>query len=177
MFCPKCGKENAENVKFCVGCGSALSGTPTVQPVVKNRLHCPNCRSTSITITTESSVTGGVTTHHGGFSSTHMSNEHRNFWVCSDCGTKFRNIQSLEEEIHRYRNTPMIFVVLMVISVALFIYMYLKIQSDTFGFLLTFYCFGAAIAAIVFGGLALYYRNNLKKLRKELAYLKVNCFN
>jgi uncharacterized membrane protein YvbJ len=27
MFCPKCGKETAENQAFCASCGAALSGS------------------------------------------------------------------------------------------------------------------------------------------------------
>ncbi|MCQ2081214.1 MAG: zinc ribbon domain-containing protein [Lachnospiraceae bacterium] len=27
MFCPKCGKENQEGVKFCISCGEPLGGT------------------------------------------------------------------------------------------------------------------------------------------------------
>ena len=33
MFCEKCGKENAADVKFCEGCGSPLSTTEAEAPV------------------------------------------------------------------------------------------------------------------------------------------------
>ncbi|MCL1997143.1 MAG: zinc-ribbon domain-containing protein [Turicibacter sp.] len=28
MICPNCGKQNAQNAKFCKNCGTALSGNP-----------------------------------------------------------------------------------------------------------------------------------------------------
>ena len=32
MFCPKCGKKNDDEAKFCNSCGTSLSGKPTTQP-------------------------------------------------------------------------------------------------------------------------------------------------
>ena len=32
MFCPKCGKKNDDEAKFCNSCGISLSGKPTTQP-------------------------------------------------------------------------------------------------------------------------------------------------
>lgn len=35
MFCPKCGKENKEGVKFCVGCGAELSSKSVEETIVE----------------------------------------------------------------------------------------------------------------------------------------------
>ena len=32
MFCPKCGKKNDDEAKFCNSCGTSLSGKPTTKP-------------------------------------------------------------------------------------------------------------------------------------------------
>ena len=32
MFCPKCGKKNDDEAKFCNSCGAGLSGKPTTKP-------------------------------------------------------------------------------------------------------------------------------------------------
>ena len=32
MFCPKCGKKNDDEAKFCNSCGTSLSGKPATQP-------------------------------------------------------------------------------------------------------------------------------------------------
>ncbi len=189
MFCQHCGKENNDTATFCSGCGTSLAApvaTPAAAPAaapapaataVKRHLHCPKCKSTNISITTESSVTGAVTTHHGSFSSSHMSNNHRNFWMCADCGAKFRNIQNLEEEIKKSKVTPIVYAVMTVISIILSIFLYNKIQEDAFGFLLYAFLPAAVAAAIIFGCLTLSGFLTLNKMRKELAYLQVHCFN
>ena len=71
------------------------------------KLHCPNCKSHNIAISTETSIDGAVTSSFGGsarVASTRFNNTHRNYWFCSDCGSKFRNIQNLEEEIAKVKN-------------------------------------------------------------------------
>lgn len=32
MFCPQCGKENADGAQFCVQCGNALKQADTAPP-------------------------------------------------------------------------------------------------------------------------------------------------
>ena len=142
------------------------------------KLCCPNCKSHNITITTESSVTSGVTTHSGGFSSTHMSNNHQNFWVCSDCGAKFRNIQNLEEEIQKNKNTPVLWFVFAGIAFILTIFLLIKISSSPIGsFLMAPYTFGAALCAIIFLIFGFRAKKQQKNRINELEYLKANCFN
>ena len=142
------------------------------------KLHCPKCKSTNITITTESSVTGGLTTHHGGISSTHLSNNHQNFWICSDCGSKFRNIQNLEEEIQKNRNSSTVLLVLGVLCAVLTGWLYMKISSSTLGgLLLGPFALGAALGTIIFIIGSLVEKKKQQKRKKELEYLKENCFN
>ncbi len=191
-FCPKCGATLKEGATFCTGCGAQVNSTaqPVANPVqptpipaqpgsnTAGRLHCPNCKSHNISISTESSVTGAVTTHHGGFSSTHVSNNHRNYWFCADCGTKFRNVQNLEEEINKSKSTPTVMFVLAVISAAIFLYLFTNIKDNPLaGLFFGVFTVGAAVAAVVFLILGFYYKGQLKKMRDELAHLKVNCFN
>lgn len=102
MFCSKCGNQIADGDSFCGKCGAVTSvkqqnTVSTAQTT--NGLHCPNCKSRNLAITTESSVNGGLTTHHGAGSITSFSNSHRNYWICNDCGSKFRNIQNPEEDL------------------------------------------------------------------------------
>lgn len=37
MYCPKCGKENDEKAKFCIGCGSYLFTQPSAKQETRNR--------------------------------------------------------------------------------------------------------------------------------------------
>ena len=38
MYCPKCGKENDKDWKFCKWCGSPLTDAPAVSPSPKNKM-------------------------------------------------------------------------------------------------------------------------------------------
>ncbi len=147
-----------------------------------NKLHCPNCKSTNITITTESSVNSGVTAHHGTVSTTSVSNTHRNFWICSDCGTKFRNIQSLEEEIQKTKKTPIILGVIGLVGAIISILFLITgisaiAGNNPFGFMAILWFFGGMIVSSVFGIVALVALNKTNKMKKELAYLKEKCFD
>lgn len=142
-----------------------------------NKLHCPNCKSTNITITTESTVNGGITSNHGGVSTTSMTSTHRNYWICSDCGTKFRNIQNLEEEINKNKKTPVILMVLALLSAIFSIFWFARSGAFLFGgFAIILGC-GGAVGCLAFIIAAYYYKNQRKKMIEELAYLKENCFD
>lgn len=184
MFCNNCGTQIPENTHFCPKCGQTTQKTNiSTAPVNQQsnnlkKLHCPNCKSHNVQVTTESSVTGAVTTHHGGFSTSHVSNNHQTFWVCSDCGTKFRNIQSLEEEISKCKNTHIVLFVFSAICAALFLFFFTKSQSNPLGgFLFGAFIFGSAIGAIMFLISGFISKKKVKEMRAELEYLKINCFN
>lgn len=137
----------------------------------QRKLHCPNCKSTNIAISTESSVTGAVTTGHGRFASTTVSNDHKNFWFCSDCGTKFRNIQNLEEEIVKTKKSVTVGIVFTIIVVILAV---VNLLGNPFGRIIAGPAF---FAAIIFALVTLSFKSKVKKLTKELEDLKVNCFD
>ena len=146
------------------------------------KLHCPNCKSHNISISTESSVGGAVTSTHGNMSVTSVSNTHRNFWFCSDCGTKFRNIQNLEEEIHKCRYTHIILWVFAAILSFTFIKFIISLISHPIAggiMTLLFFptiigTFTGAVVCIIMGFVS---KSKLDKKKKELEYLKENCFN
>lgn len=142
------------------------------------KLHCPNCKSDNFTNATESNVTGAMSTTRGNIRTTHVSNEHRHYWVCKDCGTKFRNIQSLEEEIKKYSKTPIFVGILSAIAFILTVFFIVEIAQNPlsiifFGFL-TLAC---AVVAIVCLCMAFVYKNKIKKMKAEAEYLKENCFD
>ena len=128
MFCGKCGAEMHTGGKFCPSCGNAVAGmapsAPNVPSVQSIHIHnsnagvsCPNCRSTNLHVSTESNTTsigGGYSGGKGclGFlllgplgllcgscgSKQKISTTNQTFWICGDCGNKFRNAQELMQE-------------------------------------------------------------------------------
>ncbi len=182
-ICPNCNANLPDGSAFCTSCGTKIGAAAPQQapaaPTNGSKLHCPNCKSHNLQVTTESSVTGAVSTHsrNGRFSSTHVSNNHQTFWVCNDCGTKFRNIQSLEEEINKYKIQPILFFVLAAIAAVLALVWFINSQNNPLGPLFGVYIGASVIAGVIFLCCGFSWKGKLAKMRAELADLKNRCFN
>ena len=186
MFCSKCGQQIEENSPFCSKCGNptgakspvANNVSQQVRSGAANKLHCPNCKSHNISITTESSVSGAVTTSYGNMAATSVSNTHRNFWICTDCGTKFRNIQNLEEEIAKTRKSQTIVKVVSIIAIIIFVLMLVMLLDNPFMVLfLGSFMFVSFVVAIVCFCFIFVYGKRARKMEAERDYLKQNCFD
>ena len=145
------------------------------------KLHCPNCKSHNIAISTETSIDGAVTSSFGGssrVSSTSVKNTHRNYWFCSDCGAKFRNIQNLEEEIAKTKKLPTTYTIGAIICAILCIILFSVASSSLMGWLFFgSFAIGSTVGAIVFFIYIFVAKNKLTQLEAELADLKQRCFN
>lgn len=180
-FCSNCGSNVAEGTAFCASCGSKVGQQqPANPPAAKRQLHCPQCKGVHITPVVESSVDGALTAHssNGRMSSTKMSNTHRNYWMCSTCGNKFRNIQNLEEEIVKTRSGVKVYIVFTVICLIATLYFGNGILNNPFATLffgpLTF---GCLIGTIVAFCLIFSTKKKVETMTQELQYLKTNCFD
>ena len=122
MFCKNCGANLPDGSKFCAGCGSTVDGATPVKSAkpVSNGVCCPNCNSRNLqaTVETNVNVSGGK-----GYSSAKgcigflllgplgilcgscgqkqgtVTTTNKNYYVCGDCGNKFRNILELMKEM------------------------------------------------------------------------------
>ncbi|MBQ2927839.1 MAG: zinc-ribbon domain-containing protein [Oscillospiraceae bacterium] len=103
-YCPNCGKEIIEGAAFCPECGTKQNGW---QPARRNttprgRLHCPSCRSTNLTPIIESTSTiGSVGRVSKNIAVTETNVKNKSFWMCQECGHKFRNLEDLIAENKR----------------------------------------------------------------------------
>ncbi|MBR4295962.1 MAG: zinc-ribbon domain-containing protein [Clostridia bacterium] len=174
-FCTKCGSEVSNEAKFCTSCGNTMSENTPATPENAKKLHCPNCKSHNLTVTTESSVGSAISTGRN-VRTTVVSNTHRNYWVCSDCGMKFRNIQSLEEEIQKNRNNPIWATVFAIIAALIFLYL-TSISNSFMGVMMTGYRIISLMITVICFIYIFVYKNRNKKMKEELEYLKKNCFN
>lgn len=179
QFCRNCGKELSVGAHFCANCGQEQKASVPLQKTVRTgtskRLHCPECKSHDISPVVETEITGGTAMNHSfskrnSVSAMQFNNTHRNYWMCSSCGCKFRNLQNLEEELKNTKNL----VVRGIIGIALLVVL-LLFNNSVFGFGLFsgFYIF--VIILVVISLFIL--KNRISKLSNEQAYLKKKCFN
>lgn len=178
-FCPNCGNEVAEGIRFCSHCGHGIQNhTPVTKPVRAaggRRLHCPSCGSNALSAIVETDVTGGMALNHSfsrknSVSTMEFNNTHRNYWMCGDCGHKFRNLQNLEEEIAKMKNL----VLRGIIGIAL-----LAVLAVLFSVV------GGSAMPLVFmipvillvAAAVVYFKNKTSKLGAEWVHLKKHCFN
>lgn len=181
-FCSKCGATMDNDVVFCPSCGAKpTTAQPQPQSITQSRqtvkLHCPQCRSTNISINTESSVDGALTTSRGALSATKVSNTHRNFWFCKECGTKFRNIQNLEEEIVKTEKSRKLCMVVSIIAAIISAFLIIKsLEEPVLGFLMLSYTIVPVVFAVVCFCFIFVYKGRVKKMKAECDWLKRNCF-
>lgn len=110
MICRKCNREIPDNVLFCPLCGEEQKEEVTVKPVesFNHYLCCPRCGSKRLNIMGDrdinsalgSGVAGAVL---GGAKVGIVAGvaglKGRTFFVCMDCGMKFRSPDELKAEI------------------------------------------------------------------------------
>lgn len=150
----------------------------SANPVV-GRLHCPQCKGEQINPIVESSVDGAMTSHssNGRYSNTTFSNTHRNYWMCSSCGNKFRNIQNLEEEIAKTKKGVTVYkigtIICFIITLGLIIGM---LDNPITAIVSGGFTFVMVIATIVFFCFIFTTKNKVKNMTAELEYLKIHCF-
>ena len=182
-FCPNCGNQIEDNSTFCRHCGhnqrhdsTAVSQQPRNG---RKQMHCPKCKSTSFSPIVESDVSGGSTTSLSiskrvSVGQVHLKNTHRNYWLCSNCGEKFRNIQNLDEEIMELSKKQKIVLIGCIAAVCFMIIapLTLKYDYERTPIRNLFLMFAAG-----FGIWFAYLRNKIGQLNKEKDYLKKHCFD
>lgn len=178
-YCPNCGSELADGVRFCINCGQDQQ--PPVSAPRKNvrkaagSMHCPQCKSGDISPIVETDITGGTSFNHSfskrnSVSAMQFNNTHRNYWMCSNCGCKFRNLQNLEEELKNTQGIVkrgMIGVILLIVLCLLFT---MTIGFSVFSVLCIIVVSLCAIAIVIL-------RKRISDMQQEQVYLKKNCFD
>lgn len=188
-YCPTCGTQLHDNAAFCENCGTRLSGAsepiPSAVPTRNTggrKLHCPECGGTSLAPVVESTNEGGVAvssplTRRVGVTSYSNTTTHRNYWMCQDCGHKFRNLQNLREELTRESKRMKALLICGIIFTLLTLPFALMAASNEFlGLFLTFPVVLLAIGDILFWVGWFITRNKVAQMSEEERYLKSRCF-
>lgn len=103
-YCSTCGTQLAGDTRFCPNCGTE-QGRP--EPIHRNtgarkRLHCPNCKGTALIPVTESTGSiGSVGRLSRNTAIVGTDNINKSYWMCQECGHKFRNLEDFIKENKR----------------------------------------------------------------------------
>lgn len=196
-FCPDCGTELISEDNFekeSTAVEKTQTSDVTVQPVRQNgkKVKCPVCGSKNLQVISEDhSVTQ---TKGGGYSGTKgclgylllgpfgllcgscgqkektkSYNIHKTFWVCSDCGHKFRNLEDWKKEIDSNRNGFKILVIFSAVLLVLSIFALIMGTKVTFALIIGIFCLAIGIAM---GVCAVVTYFSIKKAQKEYEELE-----
>ncbi len=178
-YCSNCGSELADEAAFCPNCGQEQNSAPqSVQrrsTSNRKRLHCPECGSVTLSPIVETEISGGMAvnrsvTRKTSASAMRFNNTHRNYWMCSECGHKFRNLQNLEEELTFYLKGLKGLRIFLIVVVVLTI---LEAFAIGVGFALVV----GSIFVLTMGIIIVMYKSRASKLKAEKAYLEKHCFD
>lgn len=182
-ICPKCSANVEDNAAFCGTCGAPIGAQPTKSHGVKGRLHCPNCRSTALTSVTETASSTSMATHSAVTKNVAISSggtvyNNNHFWMCRECGHKFRNVEDLRRELAetKKKEKPLMFLsVLLLIAAAFSVACIVVMPAVTLLFMPL-----AVMSGIL--GIAVWVswngkKKSIKNMSDDLAYLEVKCFD
>lgn len=187
-YCQNCGNQIDDSANFCRSCGSTQSDSPAIDPAQSNtsggrRLHCPECKSTLLSPIVETTNNGGNAVHtpvtrNVGFTTYTTYSTHRNYWMCQSCGTKFRNLQNLKEEIVRETKRMKASLIWGIIMAAAGLLGIIAASADKLmSLILRPTAVLSIIAAVIFLCVWLTTKSKVNKMTKEKEYLEVNCFS
>lgn len=148
------------------------------------RLHCPHCCSQQLIAVTEAAQSGGVATTNrvtrNSSMTTYSANTiNRHYWMCRECGHKFRNLEDLNAELKQNtriaevnKKLTAIFAVALLVSMLTII-----LAGGLLGILMILVMFVATVGLGITLGLWLRSQLVVKKLAPEKAFLEQHCFD
>ncbi len=195
VFCPKCGEPiekgptKPSNVQYCRKCNQPMNegqsvcnhcGTVAV-PIVakkstqmKNKLHCPRCKSEAITPVHENLGTvGAILRWSENLFITNSKNRNRTSWLCHECGLKFRNPDDIEAEARDAELAKKIYPIITILySVYLVVLLILSALKIAFIFLPVPF----AIFSVIVYSLQIFIPFYAKRKRAQADEYIRNCF-
>ena len=194
LFCSNCGQNITTVSENTVINTKEVSYTATPS-TTKNKFHCPKCKGTNLQTQTHTDFSQNVDVSQKGYSGgkgclgyilfgplgllcgscgqkqevkTETSQTSKSYWVCSDCGHKFRHIDELvsELEVVRRRATSSAKGLFIAFGISAFIdlLLYTPFDESIAGFL--FWLFGLVITFFL-GVFALGWHFDSKSASKE----------
>lgn len=187
-FCPTCAAQLNDSAAFCESCGTPVSRQeePIAPPVRRPRgknLHCPECGGNRLSPVVESTNNGGVAvsspmTRRVGVTTYTSTTTHRNYWMCQDCGHKFRNLQNLKEEIAaESKRMKSCFICGIIFGVICLLFGPFAAGDQVVALFTLPVLIFLVIGDLLFWGIWLTTRNKVTKMMEEKRYLVSRCFD
>lgn len=178
-YCKFCGKEIG-NANFCPHCGKPQH-TAQENRTGRRRLHCPECHGEQLTAITEATQTGGVATSSRitrntavtGYSANTVN---RHYWMCQECGHKFRNLEDLNNEIVKDMQTVKNFKKLSIfVGITSLFVIFMMVAG--LGILLLLPAASAVLLAV--GSFAIWFttKKKVERMTAEKVHLEQHCFD
>ena len=141
LFCNGCGRDlDSHDIGVCKPITEAMLHYDEIAPIPKyKRIHCPRCGCNDLQATVETSTS--VRTTGSSYSGTkgclgwllfgpigllcgsigqkqrtYVDTKNTNYWVCSECGNKFRNLDDWKKEIDGKENYQKINLILAAVA-------------------------------------------------------------
>ena len=150
---------------------------------VRSRLHCPHCRSEQLIVVSEAGETTGVATHgrmtrNTGMTTYNTRTVNRHYWMCKECGHKFRNLEDLNNELVKETKNEKVLKIVAIVFGLLTLLIVIPIVSN----LTLLLIFSVPLLLLIGLDLVFYlaWRSTKKKVESmtlDKAYLEQHCFD
>lgn len=175
MNCKQCGSPNADDAKFCNNCGATFNEAhgKNFNVAQNQNICCPKCGNRNLQVTTDrdwgAAALGGVVgTATGGLGSGLLnaaSNlQQQTFFVCPNCGNRFRRPEELMQEAKMYGKRSNVISIICGIMLALCLLLMIVGINISSTFIIVFSCITAAIFVLCI----VFMRAKANKPKKEL---------
>jgi len=190
MFCSKCGTGLPDGSQVCSKCGNILGGSPIAPATqISMGISCPNCKSKNLQVSTENNMTASGKGYSGGKgclgflllgplgllcgscgNKPRVTTTNKTFWVCQNCGNKFRNAQELMKETGRQFRACIGFGIFFAILTICFFALWPFARADVGKSMDTLFILSGGSCAIftaVLIGYGIKYRNDYQKAKAQ----------
>lgn len=176
--CDHCGQFNDDIASFCSSCGSKLISDDEIDAALNvvtakgantnfRKIHCPRCAGTNLQAINEGNVSGAMVNNK-----MYVGTENKSYWICSNCGAKFRNLDDWHKELESTRKIKNFNLLCTIMSI-LFSLVFFAVGDEGLMIAGIFFLVAAFISGSVTLMLKIAYGSRLKKyeeLKKQSYY-------
>jgi ribosomal protein L37AE/L43A len=150
--------------------------------VRRSRLHCPHCRSEQLIAVSEATRSGGVAstsriTRNVGLTTYSTNTINRHYWMCRECGHKFRNLEDLNKELVKETKNERISRNFAIVIGCVYLFLIIVMMTTGMVGLCLFAAVLCSPMAIIFLILWSTFKKKVENMTVDKAYLEQHCFD